>query len=157
MQIFASDPSPYISAIVLDDKRIGKLLIEAAQILSSVWGGPYKATHANHPAMKWCRDDWRNYYWLLFHYIHLNNEWYQRFDKYHAAGRWVDFFMNIFIKNGYHDPAPNWGVSHINMTDFKHIPDVYEAYKNSLTFKWNNDKRKPKWTNREKPVWYEGE
>lgn len=153
MQIFASDPSPYISAIVLDNARLGKMIIEAGQILSSVWGGPYKATHTNHPAMKWCRDDWRNYNWLLWHYYSLSTEWFDRFGKHHGASRWYKFFTDMLEKNGiiYYKETE---ITHINMTDFKHIPDVYEAYKQALISKWDNDKRAPKWTNREKPDWY---
>lgn len=159
MQIFASDPSPYISAIVLDDKRLGKMIIESAQILSSVWGGPYKLTHKNHPGMKWIKADWRNYDWLLWHYNDLAEEWYHRFGKYHAAGRWWKFFMDMLIKNGYieNDLKKEFSVTHINMTDFKHIPDVYEVYKQALIHKWDNDKGAPKWTNREMPPWYKGD
>lgn len=156
MQIFASDPSPYISSIVLDDKRLGKMIIESAQILSSVWGGPYKNTHLAHPAMLWAKADWRNYEWLLWHYNSLHTEWIYRFGKNHAAGKWFKFFMDMFVQNGYFEyrfdnPCV---VSHINMTDFKHIPDVYEAYKQALISKWDNDTRKPKWTNSEEPDWY---
>jgi hypothetical protein len=130
-------------------------LIEAAQVLSSVWGGPYRATHANHPAMIWVKSDWRHYDWLLWHYFYLGEEWNNRFDKRHAAGRWVSFFNKMLKENApkaYSYADIELRITFQNMTPFKNL-EVHEAYKECLREKWLNDKRPPKWTNREKPLW----
>jgi len=73
MNIFASHPSPLHSALVLDDKRVVKMVLESAQMLSTAISqrgccAPYRENHVNHPCSVWVRSTQGNYFWLLQHW-----------------------------------------------------------------------------------------
>ena len=73
MNIFVTHLDPVKCAQNLDDKRVIKMILESAQMLSTsinVSGGkgPYKTTHVNHPCSVWVRSSNANYYWLLNHF-----------------------------------------------------------------------------------------
>jgi len=65
MNIFVTDPSFYKSAIALDDRRLIKMILETAQLLSGavrlksvfVPSILYKLTHENHPCAIWAREN----------------------------------------------------------------------------------------------------
>ena len=75
MQIFQTDTNPYLSAQVLDDRRVCKMLVESVQILSTVLRlcglthveELYQVTHPNHPAVQWAGKDRLNFEWLCAH------------------------------------------------------------------------------------------
>lgn len=113
MNTFFSDQSPYVSARNLDDKRVGKMIIESGQlatacirltlaehgyeeweidalfheygILTATKGTPWRLTHQNHPSSKWTRYTYRNYQWVIGHALGLINEFTKRFGKVHAC------------------------------------------------------------------------
>ena len=66
MNIFVSSFDAREAAKALDDKRLIKMVLETAQILSTninlagLRQGPYKTTHQNHPAVVWCRQSHAN-------------------------------------------------------------------------------------------------
>lgn len=157
MNIFASDLCPTASAVVLDDKRVIKMILESAQMLSTamrVMGSdkaPYRSTHVNHPCTKWTYYCVSNYRWLLAHFVALCNEYTRRFGKVHKCQQYTDIFVNGFVLMKW-EPEQK---KHPNCTPFKHIDDVHEAYRQCLNAKWQNDKRPPKWTNAEPPSWYQ--
>lgn len=59
------------------DKHVVKMILETAQILSTVWHGlpdgarysipteAYRPTHRYHPCVKWAGQSSENYYWLV--------------------------------------------------------------------------------------------
>lgn len=61
MNIFVTDISPIVSAQALDDKRVVKMILESAQLLSSaifinsqsIYNDIYKPTHLKHPCTIW--------------------------------------------------------------------------------------------------------
>lgn len=145
MNIFASSSNPEESAAYLDDKRVIKMVLESAQLLSTAINecggrGPYKTTHKNHPCSVWCRTTSANYNWLLEHFKALCSEYSKRYNKIHKCEVLLAEFkrgINL-IPSGKLTTFPN-------CTIFKEISNPEEAYKKYLDYKWQNDKRIPKW------------
>lgn len=157
MNIFVTDASAKFSAVVLDDKRLNKMIIESAQILSAAMHlsgetGPYKLTHKNHPCVKWVLKDKRHFGWLCDHLHHLSEEFHLRFKKPHKTYQYMQTFDNskLSISNyNYYD------LIFTNVSFFKDETDVFKAYQKTLVIKWGNDKKPPKWTNSYPPPWYD--
>lgn len=145
MNIFVTDPDPYVCANVLDDKRVVKMVLETAQLLSTAIHacggvGPYKVTHLNHPCSIWTRQSRANYDWLLQHFDALLMEYTDRYGKIHKCSA----FQREFIDKAELIPEGPLS-SFVNCTNFKDEPDVFAAYWFALKFKWDNDKRAPSW------------
>ena len=85
MNIFVLDTDPNTAAILHCDKHIVKMPLETAQMLSTVCGGPYKPTHANHPCTVWARASTANYSWLWHLGIFLSEEYTYRYGKTHKC------------------------------------------------------------------------
>lgn len=106
MNIFFTSLDPYTCAQALDDKRLNKMILETAQILSNTvrhmceeqpeivarriaqaqlseteLDKLYKRTHWNHPSCRWARVGITNYTWLVHHFHWLAFEKLNR-DKY---------------------------------------------------------------------------
>jgi hypothetical protein len=86
VNIFALASDPKEAAGSLCDAHVVKMLLESAQILSTVCHlkgepGPYKPTHVNHPCTVWARESRNNYLWLLEHTKGLAAEYHDRFGK----------------------------------------------------------------------------
>lgn len=84
MNIFAVDRNPVIAAQMLCDKHVVKMILESAQIMSTINGGPYKPTHANHPCVIWAQKR-TNYEWLAKHALALCQEYTARYSKIHKC------------------------------------------------------------------------
>lgn len=170
MNIFASSQCPVESAVALDDKRLIKMILESAQILSTavriVDGdtyadryGLYKKTHANHPCSVWVRENVNSYVWLGMHADALVAEYFRRFEKVHAS-RAIITSCNIHwgfgtfpIGDRFEDlKLPNCAKNSSLGLDFTHLP-VHDAYKAYLNSRWDTDKRSPTWTKSEAPTW----
>lgn len=158
MNIFVTDSCPQLSAKALDDKRVIKMILETAQMLSTVirffdenyanTKGLYRKTHSGHPCVKWASRSKANYLWLLDHMDALLKEYTVRFGKQHKSG---DLFQALS------DFAPRLrdeGLTPFaNCTDFKHIINVHDAYKHALMSKWEKDRYQPRWTKAKRPEW----
>lgn len=143
MNIFATFDCPIKSARYLDNKRVIKMILESAQMLSTAinfYGGkaPYKSTHINHPCSVWVRESRVNYIWLLRHFIALSQEYTKRYGKIHKSSQYTEFFKEneLSIPNGIPTPFPN-------CTTLKHVGNTHLAYRLYLNKKWKNDKIKP--------------
>lgn len=79
MNIFILDNNPATAARYHADKHVPKMVLESAQMLSTVLKGPYKPTHANHPCTKWVAASRQNAEWLWLLADHLNIEYKERF------------------------------------------------------------------------------
>jgi hypothetical protein len=142
MNIFTVHFDPLECAKVLDDKRLVKMVLETAQLLSNALPeGPYKRTHISHPCSLWVAANQTNYDWTLRLLICYLAEYTMRFDKQHKCEQLVDQFIKA--------ASPEYWVSNpasfVNCTPFKDSP-VFEAYKLTLQDKWKADKRKPRWS-----------
>lgn len=145
MQIFVTYPDPIKCAKYLDNRRLIKMVLESAQLLSTAIHlngdiGPYKITHKNHPLAIWTRTSQSNYQWLLQHLEALCAEYTRRFKKIHKTSTLIGIFSNKLklIPSGKQTPF-------INCTTYKHIENVFISYRLELRKKWKNDIIKPRW------------
>lgn len=146
MNIFITSPSPTKCARFLDDKRLVKMCLETAQILSTTLrcygytGEVYKISHVNHPASIWVRQNQSNYRWTLAHFRALCEEYTRRYGKVHASSRlFPQFLGNISIlPTGKRTPFANCAANASLGVSFKHLP-VFEAYRTYLGVRFLND------------------
>ena len=141
MNIFYTSSCPYRCAEFLDDKRVVKMAVETAQMLSNAFGGPYRASHMNHPCSVWTRESRENAQWMICHLDALCKEYTKTYHKIHKCQQLVsEFSLNLskLPSNGTssHSEPPN-------CTLYKSI-SVKNAYQMYLLTKWAMyDKRKP--------------
>jgi hypothetical protein len=174
MNLFVTSNCPTNSAIALDDKRVGKMLMEANQMLSLAiklhvhqveWeekvgeGRLSKGmAHRNHPVSKWVRLTEENFRWTIDHAFALGAEFEFRFGKRHASSFrtvyiWETFGTDFFkddIRTPYQNSAKNDSIG----VDMTHL-SVPESYRRYLDARWEGDSRPPKWTKRGQPKWSE--
>lgn len=154
MNIFYCSHNTQIAAQSLDDKRVVKMILESAQLLSNSMhyrglSGPLKETHRNHPCSIAVRNSHWNYIWLVLYFRELLNEYTRRFNKIHSYEKYIQIFVQATLPK-----IENIDVTFPNCTTFKEETDLVAAYRKYLTWKWDNDKIFPKWTNRQRPTWY---
>ncbi len=182
MNIFVTDININKCAQHLDDKRLNKMIVESAQLLSNQLYGsevqpPYKQTHLNHPANKWVNSSCLHYDFLL---RLLNNyllEWNYRFDKVHKVTSIIKYFYTYDDRmHNFYEVINSIGIIGRSSLLYDGIgigtydnasiklyngakassddtDTVIRAYRKLLMDKWANDKRPPKWTKRNKPNW----
>lgn len=173
MNLFVTSTDPVASAQALDDKRVGKMLMEANQLLSlSVhfhWKGHYiesiedyvgegmlcsAGRHMNHPCTIWVRASQSNFDWTVRHAYALGHEWTYRFDAFHGSSvrtQFIERFRDCLPSGPlipFQNSARNKGLD----LDFTHLP-VPLSYQEYLKARWPNDKRSPSWTKRGSPSW----
>ena len=154
MNIFVTDKDPAIAAQNLDDKRVVKMVLESAQLLSNAMlhftgSAPYRKTHWNHPCSVIIRENTATLDWLYQHFYYLCKEYTHRYGKIHKCEGYIETFEKFTF-----DVKTNDLPKFVNCcTNHKHVEDVINAYRMEMDFKWKNDKRMPTWTNRSKPVW----
>jgi hypothetical protein len=163
MNIFVSDPNPVLSAYALDDRRLVKMILESAQMLSFAMRGRGPSfelqallyglgkAHHNHPCTKWVLESQANFDWLWTHANAMENLFCLQRNKRHAARPLLDLIRleagpDTLIQPRYF----------VNCTPHKDEP-VHSAYRKTLKEKWAVDKSKgrpPTWTEPgHKPAW----
>lgn len=182
MNIFVLDESPRISAQMMCDKHVPKMIVESAQMLSTVHrlldGTPikrpsksgktvqtyytfgddrdnlyYLAVHKYHPCTTWTGQSKANYEWHYDHFISLGDEFTYRFKKDHAT----ILKLGELLKN------PPKNIPDIGLTEFaqamNHYPDckvegnAVQAYRNY----YHAAKPFAKWDKgRPSPNWWKG-
>lgn len=166
MNIFTSDESPIVSAYNLDNKRVVKMVLESAQLLSTAiflntntaYSDVYKPTHHKHPCAIWAAASLDNWQWLLEHFTALCREYSFRYNnKIHSTERLLSRFLEYrtLIQPGVRTPFANCTRSKVLQIDFTSESDPCIAYQKYLIAKWQHDKLMPKWTNRLIPIWYQ--
>ncbi len=159
MNIFAVHEDPKIAAQSLCDKHVCKMIVESAQILSTVCKllgkhdqFMYRPTHAHHPCVLWVKSSVHNFAWLLEHAIAMSNEYTKRYGRIHKTQEKLNYFQNKFneIWNGIE------GNQQLHTPFSQCMPEIYrcnnqiEAYRKfykiekSLFAKWKNSE-KPNW------------
>jgi hypothetical protein len=181
VNIFACDEDPVTAARYLDDKRLGKLGMEAAQLAHyafvegtddgllrlHTWytDAPYKSPSAyrNHGVALWTRATLPNLCWLLTHAQALFVEWSAAYTKAHATERVITAMRTALEARGidvaklatahtpHHNAAANDGLG----LNFKHLPTT-RAYKTYLPARWPTDKRPATYRNRLQPRLVDG-
>ena len=177
MNIFYLDKSPVISAQMMHDKHVVKMILETAQLLSTahrVLDGEmyigktsntgrnvkrwkmedeymeeklYKATHINHPSAVWARESSENYKWLYYHFAALCQEYTHRYGKTHMSEDKLIIALAIPPKN-----IPNTHLTNMPqaMPDEYKCDDSIQAYRNYYI---GAKKTQSKYTKREAPLW----
>lgn len=160
MNIFYTSDCPIECARYLDDKRVVKMCLETAQMLSTalreycaIDDALYKSTHRNHPCNIWVRECQANYEWTVEHFKALCSEYTKRYGKVHASyTRLSDVFdyyilHEPFMNNGGKTTTfPNCAGNDSLNISYKHMKDTKQAYKLYLSDRWSTDKKKPTWS-----------
>ena len=175
MNIFYVHSDPIIAAQSLVDRHVVKMVLEAAQLLSTahrVIDGTeyvdktktgrrvkrwklnddrdsvlYSATHVSHPSAVWARATNNNYNWLFCHFVALLHEYTYRYGKIHKCEDMVVALMQ---------PPHNIPVGYLTQVT-PAMPDEYKVPGNSVESYRNyyreGKKHLHKWTKREAPEW----
>lgn len=148
MNIFVLDLDPIKAAEYHCDKHVTKLILEGAQMLSTVLGGRYKPTHANHPCTKWVAESRSNASWLIAMTYALNKEAQRRYghERDHKSLSVVDELVNSCAINA----LPDIGLTPFAQAmpdEFKNDDAVtaYRAYYRSKPFVAWNKGATPSW------------
>jgi len=159
MNIFVLDNDPENAAAMHCDKHVVKMVLETAQIMSTVhrlYDSPfadqvYKPTHKNHPSVKWAAESSDNYRWLIGLFTNLSREYTYRFHSVHKS--WDKLYEPLTRL-----PSFN-GQFRGSRTPFAlAMPDVYkfvsddpvECYR---AYYWHEKRDLLKYTRREEPEW----
>ena len=124
MNLFVLDNCPIEAARLQCDKHVVKMIVESAQMLSTVhrmldgvqtrmpsksgktmskaWTLPdsrddilYRAVHMHHPCTIWTAESNNNYNWHYVHFVALCDEYQYRYGKVHAT----DTLLRDALKN----------------------------------------------------------
>lgn len=132
MNRFILDADPWRAATFHCDKHVVKMIVEEAQMLSTVhrrFGhegeGLYRATHRHHPCTVWAGESRDNYLWGARLLEALLEEYTLRYGKQHATGRLLPDLLK-----------PPAGIPDTGLTPFPQAmpeelrgPDPVEAYR----------------------------
>jgi hypothetical protein len=182
MNIFAVSQKPDESAEMMCDKHIPKMIVEAAQMLSTAhrmldgwvekrpsksgkrmvnyWVHPndnlentlYKAVHHHHPCTVWTMETKQNYLWHYEHFVALCKEFEYRFGKTHATTDKLTEALRTPPDNIIDSVRTPFAVA------MKHFPeciveDAVQSYRNY----YHVAKSFAKWEKgRPAPYWWEG-
>lgn len=134
------------------DKHVVKMILETAQILSTVsrlYGieQGYKPTHKSHPVVKWATESLENWIWTKNLGLALCSEYTHRYGKIHKT--------QAVLESLEPPPMPTIGFT----TPPQCVPDEYrldkdcfvEAYRKYYIFEKGNI---AKWSKRNPPSWF---
>lgn len=144
MNIFLLSKDPVEAASMQCDKHCLKMILETAQMLSTICGGPYKPTHANHPCAIWAKATRNNYAWLVMHGLALCEEYTRRYGKTHKCQAVISSLAN----KGAELPPGSTEFVQCMPEQFKDADPVvaYRKYYHSKTFAaWNKCTPAPYW------------
>lgn len=135
---------------MLDDRRLVKMILESAQMLSTAMHvagvpGPYRKTHENHPCSVWVRQSSGNFHWLLKLMNMQCSEYTRRFGRIHKCEALLAVFA-FYLPNLVQPMTPFVNCT----TNHKHVPDVFEAYRREMRLKWTNDGDRARWHRRKR-------
>ena len=160
MNLFVPSPCPEQSARGLDDKRVGKLLMEACQMMSLAvrsTGGDYPfltngVAYMNHPVSIWVRASQDNYDWTWEHAIWLREEYESAYGRIHASAERLPGLRSVRRCLPAGPLLPFQNSARNGQFDFTYLP-VPKSYRHYLLSRWRHDKRPVTFNNREIPSW----
>ena len=166
MNIFATDPCPRISAQNLDDKRVSKMVLETAQMLSAAvrirafeegdttsFSELYGKTHVNHPCTVWTRSGRQQFDWMIEHGLWLNDEFMHRYGH-SLPHRSTTVITEAAKHRGLFDESRPL-VFDFNSSGFHTDHGIHFNYQLCMSHKWCRlDARRPSWTKRIRPKFY---
>ncbi|WP_116964615.1 pyrimidine dimer DNA glycosylase/endonuclease V [Fastidiosibacter lacustris] len=132
MNIFFLDKDPSLAARYQCDKHVVKMVLESAQILSSVHRlsgsndqALYSLTHQNHPCVLWVIESEAHYKWLLKHYIALCSEYTYRYQKLHKSEMLCGILSNV--PKALANTTFSWTLK-VTDNDIKDVVASYQQY-----------------------------
>lgn len=133
MNIFYLDKEPRRAAEMMHDKHVVKMILETAQILSTVchrhgtWVPEmYRPTHAKHPSVLWAGESKPHFQWLYAHGLWLCKEFEHRYGHSHKSSEVIDLMPHFTPKEF---PHPHWAEPPQAMPDEFKVPgDSVAAY-----------------------------
>ena len=154
MNRFVLDTDPVVAARYHCDKHVVKMIVEEAQMLSTVhrqFGSfderLYRATHRHHPCTVWAGASTANYEWAYRLFVELCAEYTRRYKRVHATARLLAALV-----------SPPAGVPVGGLTSFPQaMPEVLRgddpvvAYR---LFYMLEKARFARWTGCEVPSWF---
>ena len=161
MNIFVVHKHPEISARMLCDKHVSKMILETAQMLSTVavslgYEDPclYKPVHAKHPCTLWAGASYHNWKWLCLHGLAMADEFEYRYKNRHKSSEVIE----VIFDNQMAPTNKQWHRWHTRCTPFAQaMPEQYK-HKDAVTAYRNyylgEKKRFAKWTKRNPPNWW---
>ena len=156
MNIFVLDENPTIAAQMHCDKHVVKMVLEAAQMLSTAHrvldnnesDALYRATHANHPCSIWVRDAEKNYMWLYDHFAALCDEYTHRYGKVHLTDTKLRAILATPPKNICDGKQTPFALAMPDDVKCNSAVDSYRAYykqyKTDIAT-WNKNRGAPEW------------
>lgn len=150
MNIFILDKNPSLAAAYHCDKHVVKMILESAQIMSTVLHmkglpAPYKPTHQHHPCVKWAAESDANYAWLFDLFEALCDEYQARYCKRHKCEQYTEPFLLYYS----YLPHPTSFVQ--CMPDEYKQDDVVAAYR---TYYMKDKAHFAKWKLGNVPEWF---
>ncbi len=156
MNIFATFNCPQESALYLDDVRINKMIIESAQMMSTVvrfYGASdprlYCPSFHKHPCTLWVRENQSNFMWLYRHAYHMHKIFKAKHNKRHSSFAVIELCMSYA-----HLLPQNAQTEFANCTPYKSVFDkrpIIDRYKQFMHDKWAKDVIPLTWTGRIDP------
>ena len=162
MNIFVLDLNPEKAAQYHCDKHVVKMVLETAQILSTVAIEKfptardvlYRPTHRNHPCTIWARESQENILWLSILGLCLCKEFTYRYDKNHKSQEVIIPASGLLLSKHAVKTFPKHNLTPFAQAmpnDYKN-GDVVKAYRDYYRY----EKTKLlTYTRRRKPQWLE--
>lgn len=181
MNIFVLDKDPIKAAQQQCDKHVVKMIVESAQMLSTVhrmldgqqtrvpsksgktmskaWILPdereetfYRAVHVHHPCTVWTAESNNNYNWHYVHFVALCDEYTYRYGKVHGTDK--------LLREALKSPPHNIPVGYLTQQplamkanpECMNYNNVVESYRKFYQTK--QDRFKMVWTKRLRPEWF---
>ena len=156
MQIFAPSADPVVSAKVLDDQRIRKMIVETAQLLSAAVRlnggdaeGLYKPPPSGRDLYGWAAHSPENFGWLASHAGALVEEGLHRFGRVPCSAEICQRATTAGARMAFPAAGPTAPVNRARSlahgADFTHVSSVHLAYRLYLMRRWETGT--PRWTN----------
>lgn len=143
MNIFVLDTNPALAAQAHADIHVNKMILEAAQMLCTAYGGPYRPTHKNHPCTRWVAESEANAYWLVELAYYLNEEAKLRYGKTTDHKSWEVIESLDICSSGAITPFA------------QAMPDEYKDEDAVLAYRtYYRTKPKIEWNYTEPPEWW---
>jgi len=155
VNIFFLDEAPEVSAQMLCDKHVPKMLLETCQMLSTAYQRHmgeheelYKPAYPKHPMTIWVGDSKANFDWAFDHAVEISNQYTKRFNNSHKSHIILQVLADEYV-----------GIPDIGFTTPPQcMPDAYKndnyitAYRH---YYWNDKKYFAKWDRGvPKPTWW---
>lgn len=150
MNIFLLSLCPIEAARMQCDKHVVKMIVESAQMLSTIVGGQYKPTHRDHPCTVWAGKSVENFEWLVAHGLALCDEYTFRYGRRHKT---QDVLEHIsLLPDTYIKPLGKIGLTPfaLAMPDEFKTEDPVESYRAY----YHSKASFAKWTRRKPPIWW---